>query len=605
MNVSTARRPRARGPCRLALALLLAVAALVSPAPPALAAATLTVTNANDSGPGSLRQAIADATPGDAITFSPTLAGHTVALEAPLALAHDVAIDATALAAPLTLSGRDAVQVLAVSAGARATLAGLTIAHGYTPGDGGGIHNAGDLSLVACTLTANRAGDHGGAIANRGILTITAGVLSGNVAGIHGGAVYNLGTLRVVDSTMSANGASVDGGAIENGAEASVLGSTFTGNVASQHGGAIDSYDSLLVRNSTFFANSADDEGGAIYNWHEATVESSTFSANAAGWFGGGLYNRAGAILDLANTLIAHSPRGGDCFNAADSPATNVANLVADGSCDAALSGDPGLGPLVDHGGPTQTLALQAGSRAIGAGDAAHCPAADQRGVERPQGAACDIGAYEVRLPAATTGHATQVTAATATVVGEVAALDLDAEIRFEYGPSPAYGAAAAALPGALPAGESAAVRAGLLDLLPNTTYHYRVVAENAAGTATGQEATFATDPIPPAAVTGPATDVTATRATLHATVNAHNAATSVAFEFGPDAAYGEMLPAVPATVEGFDDADVSILLTGLEPETTYHYRVVAENRAGAVHGEDATFTTPAMRRTHLPEIHR
>ncbi|MEW5939264.1 MAG: choice-of-anchor Q domain-containing protein, partial [Chloroflexota bacterium] len=88
-----------------------------------------------------------------------------------------------------------------------------------------------------------------------------------------------------------------------------------------------------------------------------------------------------------------------DCYSGG-TIGTNTNNLVENGSCSAALSGDPLLGPLANNGGPTQTHAVLAGSIAIDAGEDGICAAApvnnlDQRGVTRPQGAHCDIGAYE------------------------------------------------------------------------------------------------------------------------------------------------------------------------------------------------------------------
>jgi hypothetical protein len=74
-------------------------------------------------------------------------------------------------------------------------------------------------------------------------------------------------------------------------------------------------------------------------------------------------------------------------------------NVLTDATCFAGASdlvvADAGLGPLADNGGPTLTHALLAGSPAIDAADDGICPATDQRGVTRPQGAACDVGAYE------------------------------------------------------------------------------------------------------------------------------------------------------------------------------------------------------------------
>ena len=111
--------------------------------------------------------------------------------------------------------------------------------------------------------------------------------------------------------------------------------------------------------------------------------------------------------MTLKNTIVANSAPDDDC--AGNLVTSNGSNIDSDGTCSLVAAGDlpntnPQLGPLADNGGPTQTLALLAGSPAIDAGSG-DCPppATDQRGVTRPQGAACDIGAYEFEpTPSAT-----------------------------------------------------------------------------------------------------------------------------------------------------------------------------------------------------------
>lgn len=162
---------------------------------------------------------------------------------------------------------------------------------------------------------------------------------------------------------------------------------------------------------------------------------------------------------------------------------------------------DPLLGPLQANGGPASTLALLAGSAAIDGGDAAQCPAADQRGVSRPQGAGCDIGAYERAPGAATTGPASAVQATTATLGGTAANPDaLAGEAFVQYGTTSAYGATSA--PQAVsPATAAATFATAVAGLSPGTTYHYRAAVSNATGTAFGADQTFATPPAPPAVV--------------------------------------------------------------------------------------------------------
>jgi hypothetical protein len=151
------------------------------------------------------------------------------------------------------------------------------------------------------------------------------------------------------------------------------------------------------VQNSTLSGNSASDQGGGIYNYYGTlTVQNGTLTGNSA-TYGGGIYNYG--MLNYANTIIANSTAGGDCCNN-KSIGANTNNLVEDGSCFPALSGDPNLGPLADNGpstGSGWTHALLSGSPAIDAVPIANCTlSTDQRGEERND-LRCDIGAYELR----------------------------------------------------------------------------------------------------------------------------------------------------------------------------------------------------------------
>ena len=168
---------------------------------------------------------------------------------------------------------------------------------------------------------------------------------------------------------------------------------------SSGSGGGIDNRGTMTVANTTLQRNSAHQFGGGIYNAGILSLRNSTLAGNFATIGGGGIYNISGA-MDYANTIIADSLSGGDCvFDTSSEILTNTNNLVEDGSCLASLSGDPRLGAPNYNGGPTDTMALLPGSPAIDAGDDAICAAApvsgkDQRGITRPQGAHCDIGAF-------------------------------------------------------------------------------------------------------------------------------------------------------------------------------------------------------------------
>jgi hypothetical protein len=309
-------------------------------------------------------------------------------------------------------------------------------------GNGGAIDNSGTLSLSNSTFLGNSASGSssslGGAICNcGGTATMRNCTISGNRAG-SGGGILNWGRLIVINSTFSDNHAPgscdpycyYDGGGIANvgGGTVTVSNSTFLANSA-HTGGAINNYywGTVTVSNSTFSGNSAErgGEGGGIHNanvggtvtvsnstffgnWagyggatsnHGAlTMSNSTFSGNSATYSGGGISNY-GAVT-LTNTIVANSPTGANCYGGVTDGGGNLS--FPDSTCPG-INADPLLGPLQNNGGPSDTMMPHLGSAAIDAGNDAICAAdpinnLDQRGVTRPQGPHCDIGAVEREL---------------------------------------------------------------------------------------------------------------------------------------------------------------------------------------------------------------
>ena len=219
--------------------------------------------------------------------------------------------------------------------------------------------------------------------------------------------LVNSGVTATLNSLAITKGGNFSGGGIRNDGMLTITNSTISDSSATSGGGGIFNSGSgtLTITNSTFSGNSASSGGGGIHNQGMLTVTNSTLSGNsAASSLGGGIYNNGGT-LNYANTIIANSLTGGDCVNGGTGTiGTNTNNLVEDSSCSSGgtnlLSGDPNLGALADNGGLTQTFALLTGSSAINAGDNTTCAASpvnnlDQRGITRPQGGQCDVGAYE------------------------------------------------------------------------------------------------------------------------------------------------------------------------------------------------------------------
>jgi len=204
-----------------------------------------------------------------------------------------------------------------------------------------------------------------------------------------------------------------------------------------------------------------------------------------------------------------------------------------------------------------------------------------------------DIGAYEYSMLAAVVTEASSgLTSSGATLNGSVNANNESAAVTFEYGPTLAYGTSKAGTPSPVTGSVATAVSSSLTGLLPNTTYHFRVNANTAAGIAHGSDLTFTTDAVPATVVTDAATNLSISSAQLNGTVTANYASTTVTFEWGLTAAYGNTISAVPSSVDGGVATAVLADLAGLTSSTIYHYRCVGVNVAGTTYGDDQSFST-------------
>jgi hypothetical protein len=323
---------------------------------------TLTVSNNQDSGAGSLRAEIAAANAGDTIVFAPSLNGTTITLASgELLITRSLTIQGPG-ASQVTISGGGLFgsRVFEVEgAASNVNLSGLSITQGYgmaggtagaqaADGTGGGIYNAGTLTLSGCdlydcnnydpqadpqvtnwfgggiynrgTLTLNSCQVYdcsswggGGGISNAGMLTLSGSTLSGNTAVYGGGGgIANNGTLTLSSSTLSDNTTGSDGGGIYNSGTATVSGCTLTGNTA-PYGGAIFNYTiskvsnsgTLTVSSTTLSDDTAGSYGGGIYNSGTATVSSCTVTGCSAAVDGGGIDNDKGGRLTVSDSLFS------------------------------------------------------------------------------------------------------------------------------------------------------------------------------------------------------------------------------------------------------------------------------------------------------------
>ncbi|HEU5097824.1 MAG TPA: choice-of-anchor Q domain-containing protein, partial [Roseiflexaceae bacterium] len=383
--------------CALLLFSILAANLLAAPLPVARAAATWYVApasfgnDANDcltpSTPcatiaGALGKAAAD----DTINVQPGIYLENLTINKNIALIG-------AGAGATIVDGGGGGTVITISISSTVSISGLAIQNGNAAGGGGGISNQGNLTLSNAILRNNRA-NVGSAIATSGSLAIADSVISNN--GPATGTVYGTGTITIDRSTFTNNVAD-NGGALYLGGLVTIRASTFTGNrAASNDGGAIFANGgTMTIENSTISGNSASQTGGGLVTSSAIAptvlINNSTFANNGAGVFGGNIAIFQGSVT-ARNTIVANPVASGNCAGALINGGNNL--QFGDASCGSSIPlADPRLGPLQNNGGPTATHALLAGSPALDAGSS--CTLVDQRGVPRPQGVACDIGAYE------------------------------------------------------------------------------------------------------------------------------------------------------------------------------------------------------------------
>ncbi len=307
---------------------------------------------------------------------------------------------------------------------------------------GGGIIGGGTLTVTDSTLSRNV----GGAInSDGGPATVTGSTISNNVVKgkAHGGGISNAGTMNIESTTVSGNNSNDEpGGGIYNDGSMSLTDSNVSSNTNSAGGGGVDNVGSLIVSDSTIAKNTLVDTGGAggggILNESpnkgpqaSLVLTASTLAENHSNSHGGGIENDGGSALVTASTLTqnASDKQGGGIDNVGGGSATLAATVLAgaspddcsgvmtdagynlddDGSCDfsgANLSYSdvaPYLGPLQNNGGPTKTEEPALGSPVLDdipmgatANGVTLCPSTDQRGIARPQGSECDIGAVEL-----------------------------------------------------------------------------------------------------------------------------------------------------------------------------------------------------------------
>lgn len=436
--------------------------------------------------------------------------------------------------------------------GGQATVSGTVIAAnrlgtggpgGEGIGGGGGSGLGGGRGGTGSGGSGGTGGFGAGAVAlGNGVLTLSGVLLQGNVAGAGGpggvgrGGVGGIGTPTGTGGTGgtgsggSGGTGGLGGGAAALGATLAVRSSTLVANQTGPGGDGAMSFGGTGGKangigrrggqGGSGSGGSAGSGGSGAGVLQATTLSQVTVVANAAssqrgsaatGRGGeGGLGDPDGAGGASSQGFLGSPGRGGGVFrgkpinsivsanlpDACSETQAGARNLVfPDATCGPPAT-DPVLGALSANGGPTATFALSPLSPAIDSVPAsgAGCEPTDQRGVPRPQGAGCDIGAYERAAPRAVTGEARPSGAAgtALALAGTVNPFLREARYRFELGTTTAYGTVTPETSAGAGLGDAPA-SATVAGLRPDTLYHYRLVATNADGTTNGADRTART----------------------------------------------------------------------------------------------------------------
>lgn len=352
--------------------------------------ATLTVTSLGDSGAGTLRQAILDASPSGGDTIGFAVSGVITLTSGELAIGKNLTIHGPG-ASVLTVrrvAGANAPEfrIFSIASGAHVTISNLTIRNGRDYNSGAILNDGATLIVNDCLFTANSGGGYGGGgIMNDGSnanarLTVNNCVFDGNSADFMAGGILNFSSGRTANLMVSnctfSNNSAFDGGGIVNyapggTATAVVSNTTLTDNSASEQvgragaihnnavfvggramltvsnctlsdnssdyagGGIYNSAGNLQISNCTFSGNSVNGNGGGVYTEYDRAavrITNCTFSGNSAG-SGGGIYCQGDTTVTVGNTIFKSGASGGNIYNAAHfvSAGHNLSNDAAGG----------------------------------------------------------------------------------------------------------------------------------------------------------------------------------------------------------------------------------------------------------------------------------
>ncbi len=282
---------------------------------------------------------------------------------------------------------------------------------GNSAQEGGGMYNISNSNpiLTNVIFSDNSVLERGGGMYNEDnsnplLLDVT---FSGNSANHCGGMVnINNSSPTLVDVAFSGNSANDGGGLCNSGSNPMLTNVNFSGNSANSDGGGMYNWESSPILSNVAFSGNSSDNGGGMYNdGSSPSLTNVTFSRNSAGIDGGSIYNTSESNPSLTNVILWGNTAvisGNQIINSSSTPVINYTLIQDSGGSgagwDSSLGTDGGgnidedplfVDPLNDH------LHLMHGSPAVDAGDDSVCPTTDLNGIPRPQGAGCDMGAFE------------------------------------------------------------------------------------------------------------------------------------------------------------------------------------------------------------------
>ncbi len=537
----------------------------------------------------SLRQAIEAAHDGDTVhLFGSSSASATYSLTRGTLLVNKPLTITGGGPAHTTIDGQDNQSQRIMKAQSSAVvISGVTFANAFQDSD-------------EVTSSVPLAHNGGAALFNESAsVTLDNVAFTGNYSAVSvGGAVSNRGTLTMTDVDFLANGAYYGAGVFAATGTVTATSVTFRdGTQGVSAGGAMYVLGATVsLTNATVVRNGASNSigGGLVNQAGNLALQNVTLQDN----FRGGVETGQGATTSARNTIFgmgyavgsdgscSHPGRNTGAGYVTGPAITNDLghNLDEDGTCALNAPGDvsgfpAALAADADNGGATHTVALLYGSSAIDGGSG--CAPTDQRGVTRPQGSGCDMGALEAKRfgsPDVTTDTATDVSSTAASLRLE---LDLKGEagaFMVAYGTSPQDLALGATFGAGVIAGTEQRV-ARLVSLTPNTTYYYQAIAKNASGTAIGETLLFTTGLPAPEVFGGELFGTTDTSVSVAFSVNPNGQPTTYKVKWTYPGGSGESAP----VDVGSGDAPISLThtISGLTPGVTYDVDIEATNSGG------------------------